>query len=506
MSMHVTMNSTVSPNGPAQASETPFNISDYVNFDFDFETPHENTDAPSNTSVAQPFQSKAMLDPYVGFVDAVDTDFASTFQLLADGNTLGNSVNATRPTSEDLAMNDAFQTAIETGTSLDDFTVFEPTIFAQDIEPAALETRHPPSKLVRLPAHVSANPQLPTSSPILKQPSIWVPVSPQLQQHLNTMYASEIVQQRETSSPAPVLYFPAEEPCAYSTYSIQSLPNKVHTQYEIQQTPEPEREATPISPSLMMRESTAPSSQDPFPSGMHSPNPPTTECDAPHAKDPIPTLIKKHTLDASEPDSESSQKRTKIAQAGTLATVAMDGDSDNYDEPVITRKNIARQNPLPIAAEDDDSDGESEDDSENESENDYNDRSCNTNTSGSSAAPSSQLPSPIPVIQKGPSADSPAYQTPRKRPNWRYEQAQEVCLREQRRREWNLRRADTLSANVKAPNRKLQKLLKEIEDSEEFAEAQGFKVGEKMESDKDQGAVRRRPVRRGARKSYVGQE
>ena len=499
------MNNTISTTCPAQAFETTFNISDYVNFNFVFETPHESVDTPSDISVVHPFQSMTVHDPLVGFVDAADTEFAGTFQLPGDCNVLGNSVNATQAAPEDIAMTDAIQTAFETDASCDDFNVFKSTAFAQSFDSGALETTSFPSNLISPFKHVLADHIVPDPSQIMHDPSIWLPVPPQVQQHLNTVYASELVQQLNVPNPAQVLFFPAKEPLGLSTSSNQSPSNDVHAGDEPSQTARPELQTTLISPSLLMHESpTLP--QDLFSNGMHSPFTQTIDEDVLDIENLASALPQKRTVDTNEHDPEPALKRIRTAQAGNLPPVAKDDDTDDDDEPVITRGRTTRQISLPIAAKDDDSVGESKAGSEGESENNRDDRSCESDNSGSLSAPSSLPLPPTSIMRTGPSIHPRIKHATIHGPNWRYEQAQEVRLREQRRKEWNQKRTNPLGAKGKAPSRKMQKLLKEIEDSEGFAEAQGNTAEEGVESDEDRGPLRRRPVRKEAKKSYVGQE
>ena len=82
----------------------------------------------------------------------------------------------------------------------------------------------------------------------------------------------------------------------------------------------------------------------------------------------------------------------------------------------------------------------------------------------------------------------------KKGPYWRYEHKSEFRLRVQRQKNWYHRQQ---SAKGEFPNRKMQRMLDEIIDTKEFAEVQDHEV--------EENGIRR-PVRKGARKSYVGQE
>lgn len=220
--------------------------------------------------------------------------------------------------------------------------------------------------------------------------------------------------------------------------------------------------------------------------------------------------MRTRALDTSEHDTEPTPKRAKIAQVDELLNFAMDVDSDSDDEPIITEKKIAEQNLLPVTADSDNSDCESdpEPETKSECENNCDQRSGDGGNSISSSTPSSPILPSTPVMRTGIPAHLGSTQLPRQGSNWRYERAQEIRLRELRRREWHKRRTTALDAKGKVPSRKMQKLLKDIEDSEEFAEPQDYGIEGRVEveGEEDRRSVRRRPVRKGARKSYVGQE
>ena len=498
------MNTTIGTTITTQAFETTFNISDYLNFDFVFEAPHESVDAPSGTAVVHSLQSTAAHDPYVGFMDAADTEFANTFQALGGCKVLGNA-NANQAAPDDLSMGHAIQTAIENDASHDDFNVLESTVFAQTVGSGARETTSFPSKLISPLEDVIADTLEPNPSQIMEDPSVWLPVSPQIQQHLNTVYASDIIQQLSVPNPAPVLFFPAVEPFSPPTSSMQSPPNGVQTRHKSASTPLLESETTSINPSLLMHESpTLP--QELFFNGMRSPFTRTNDNGVLDVGDSGSALLKKRTLDTDEADPKPASKRTRTAQVENFPVAAMDDDTDEDDEPVVTRRRTARHYSLPIAEKYDDSVGESRAESESVSESNSDDRSCDSGSPGSLSAASSLPVSPTPLARAGIPAHPRTKQAPTHGPNWRYEKAQEVRLREQRRKEWKQKRTNPLGVRGKAPSRKMQKLLEEIEDSEGFAEAHGYRVEEGVGSEENRGSVCRRPVRKGARKSYVGQE
>lgn len=490
------MNSTMFTTGPAQAHETKFNISDYVNFDFDFEAPHEDVDAPLDIFLAEPLQSTGTLDPRVGYPDAVDADYAGIPRLPSDDGYLANNIHATQAVLESLTKTDALQSTFDIQPSLDEFAIFAPTTVAPGGNSAVFEIPHFSSMSDQLPRHMSNNPSLPHHSQIMREPSIWLPVSSQLQQHLNTVYASELTRQLDTVNLAPVLYFPAEQayPCLPS--SVQSMRDDM---------PRPELVTTSIDPSVLMHERTALPSQGPVQNGMQSPISPVTDQTMPDLEYPGSILMRTRTLDTNDHDNEPAPKRVKLAQAQGVVNSAREVDSDSDDEAIITRKKIAQQHSLLLTTEDDNSDCESEIEPESESENNRHHRSGESGNSSSSSNLSSPILPYTPVMRAGKLAHPTFKQLPRQGSNWRYERAQEVRLREQRRKEWQQRRTRALGAQGKAPDRKMQKLLKEIEDSEGFAEAQDHGVEGGVDSEKDRGSVGSRPVRKGTRKSYFGQ-
>lgn len=531
-------------NGPAQASETPFNISDYVNFEFDLETPNQSVDVSSETSVVEPLRGMSIDDPYAGFVDAADTQSAGIFQLPDGSNALGDDFAASlvpsedcdipntfeapisaaallgdftpmNPVFEDLGMTDAFQTATETDSPLDDFTVSRATALTHGINPAALEISRCPSRSVPPPKQVSTNPEWRVSPQAIREPSRWAPLTPgvqrgpsrwvlacpQLQRHLNSVYAAELTSIRTNPSPAPVVYFPAGQRLGSHVPVDSFPPRSVPRQYEISQTSQRRTENPSVAPSSLMQAPQQPSSDR-----MYHPTSPLTDGEVPNAEDLALSPTKKRAIDTDESDTEPAPKRAKIGQTETMPKVAKDNDSDDDDEPVMKRTRSARRNSLPTVAKhdesEDDSDDESNDESEDESDDDPEDKSdVRASSARSSASPSRTLP-PTPVTRKATSALPPSSPVPKKRPNRRSEQQHKSRPRNQQRKGSSRSRENYTSAKGKAANRELQKLLEEIEDTEEFAEAQGYEV----ESKGSQDAVPRRPVRRGARKSYVGQE
>ncbi|KAL9070544.1 MAG: hypothetical protein Q9161_004841 [Pseudevernia consocians] len=474
------------------ASETPMNISDYVNldFDFDFEAIRHRDDVPSEASVPVGSLHGMSIDHmFTDGVGSIDTEFTGLFQLFDGSNALGDSLTTTgsQRSSEqgsshdarealiadptllsglsvahlDSEMTDAFNKLTEINAPFGDYTAIDLGVESLGMADAS-QTTNEREPSVWVPTDLKSH----------QHPSGWVPVSQELQQHLNTVYASQLARNLASAHPAPVLYFPAQDSLVSPVSSIQSLLSGVHSQLAIPPVCQPGSELSSIDPSVLMHESTATSPQKRPLNNEHSSTSP--------AEDPAFFPIKKRAINASESDSEPVPKRIQTAQEESLLTVVKDGESgDELKE----------------------SDDQSEDDTMGASYDEY----SNSNSSGRpSTSPSPILP-PTTVTRKG---SSPPRNNPsvKKGPYWRYEQVKEVHLRNQRREKWNGRRAKHVNAKGEAYDRNMQRLLEEIEDTEEFAEAQGYKVTEKSGNDKDQDLVRRRPVRKGARKSYVGQE
>ena len=492
-------------------------------------------------------RSMSVDEPYAIFADAVDTDIAGNFQLLDGSNALGDVVNPTQaasedrgthsafqapfitptlvngfpaiqlgqedssmidaivdtnaamggssglgPASEDLDMADNFQTTFDTDASFDDFPIHEPRLFAHCIDQTALEITSSSSKWAPLPMTMKAEPQaqLLASSQAVRnssdwlrhiseteqEPSRWAPASPQLQQHLNTIYGSQLIQNSCHTSPASVLYFPVQQQLASTTSGVA-------VEHQSSQISQSAAEIAAIDPSLLMRVRTRLPDAGISSNGTCSPISLPIDEEALASEDLALTLRENCALDAIEPDSETTSKRIKTTQ---------DDASDDDDKPAVTITRTERQSHFPVVGRDEKSENLSEYESRDDSGDDADDECYDSEPS--------DLPSVLP-----PSATSgpvPSHKITKKGLSRRYEQQQESRQSDQRTKQSNRRRAHNSAARVKAPSRKMQNLLQEIEDSEGFVKAQGDKVRESGERD----FATRRPVRKGARKSYVGQE
>lgn len=447
--------------GRAQASETSLNKSVYVNLDLDIDVPIPTVGWSQSNSVAEPPHDMCVDGCNVGFDTAEEAVLARVFGSpdssdalcfgpdateVASAESGGTDAgfcdsNALSPTPEDSDMTDTFQTTIETDSMPEDRNIFEPRGFVN-----------------------SAVLQLPHS------PSTWVPVSSQLQQQLDVVYATQLSQLAVDPIPPPMLNLHAAGPWAPPMPSIWSTPSDDALLTDFTQTPQLNAEALTVDPILLMRSE---GEVTHLPNGTYQSSLPNTDTYESEDENAVVTSIKKRGFHPSDSDSEPATKRIKTAKSLTIDVEYL--DSDDKDNGEMTLALRPRRDDLLNVAKD----KHSFDASDDEAENNPPDESYDNDTS---------VPlSTNPALKKG--------------PNWRYEHAKETRVRNQRRKEWDRRRETSAGAKGRAPNRKMQKVLEEIEDTMEFAEAHGYEVGESMGGDGDL----RRSARRGARKNYVGQ-
>lgn len=411
-------------------------MSVYVNLDLDIDIPNPISTvgwAQSNL-VAEPARDMCVDGCYVG----LEPDATSVASAESGGTDAAfRDSNALSPTPEDSDMTDTFQTTIETESMPDDRNIFEPMGF---VNSAALQIPH--------------------------SPSTWVPVSSQLQQQLNMVYATQLSQLGVDPIPNPVLYLPAAGPWAPPMPSIWSTSSDDVLLTDFTQTPQLNADTLAVDPILLMRSE---GEATHLPNGTYQPSLPNTDTYESEDENSVVTSIKKRGFHPSDADSEPATKRIKTTKSSAIDVEHL--DSNDKDNGEITLALRPRRDLLLNVAKDEHSLDASDDEAENNPPNESYDNDLSTN----------------PALKKG--------------PNWRYEHAKETRLRNQRRKEWNRRRETSAGAKGQAPNRKMQKLLEEIEDTMEFAEAHGYEVGESMAEDGDL----RRSARRGAKKSYAGQ-
>ena len=455
----------MSYNNSAQGFEAPFNLGDYVAFDFDFEAPETS-------------QAMSIDNP-------LDANYAENFDTVFTGT----SQHATPAASVDYSMMDALPTMSETNFPLEDFTVFERMPLAADVDTDALQN----------PSHSPS--WLPPTLDFQPEPSRWVPVPPELQKQLNTTYAPQLDLLSCDPNPAPVLFLAAEDHLGSPAGSATSHPSGGLTVYGPPQTSEPRTGTASIDPSLLMRESTG-LSPTRLPSyDTSGPSSSISEQHAPEDDALVSNTTTKRAFDAGETEFEPTSKRIRIAEAEPMVDAAEDTESEDDDDQVGKQVSVSQPDSLPVAISDVEAEAMTEAHSQDESAKTQEDDSDNGSDS-STLSETLALP-PDPVVSKVPSALQSSGTSLKKNAYWRYEQANETDLRNERRNQWSNRLTNaTTGAKGKTRSRKMQKLLEEIEDSQSFVEAQGFKAGEDVRG----GTGARRPVRNGARKSYVGQE
>ena len=458
-------------NNSTQGPEAPFNLSDYVTFDFDFEAPETS-------------QAMSIDNPF-------DANFAETFDTVFTGT----SQQATQIASVDFSMMDALPTTSETDTPLEDFTVFEPMAILADVDADAL---HNPGSLPSSPPS-----WLPPTLNFQPEPSRWVPVPPELQKQLNTTYAPQLDLLACDPNPAPALFLAAGDQRVSLAESAASHPSGNLTEYGLPSTSEPRAETASINPALLMRESTGLSPPRLPPNDTSCPSSLITEHCGPQDAALASITTAKRAFDASESELEPTPKRIKTAEAGPVEIAANDEDSDDDGELDEMRVSFSRPDLLPVTVKEEEPEPTNEAQSQDVLDYTQEDDSNKDIVSSDPSPPSPTLfLPPGPVAQKIPSTLKSNSSSSKKSAHWRYEQANETDLRNQRKKQWSDRlRNGSTAAKGKTPSRKMQKLLEEIEDTQGFVEAQGSKAGESMGGSSGAG----RPIRSGARKSYVGQ-
>ena len=437
-------------NNSAQGPEAPFNLGDYVTFDFGFEAPETS-------------QAMSIDNPF-------DANYAETFDTVLNGN----SQHATQAACVDYSMMDALSTTSETNTPLDDFTVFEPMALIANVDADAL---HNPGSLPNSPPS-----WVPPTLNFQPEPSRWVPVPPELQKQLNATYAPQLDLLACDPNPAPVLFLAAENQLGYRAGSAASHPSGDLSGHELPPTSEPRAATESIDPALLMRESTGLS--PPRPPSYDTPGPPSsiTEHCEPNDSTLASFMTTKRAFDAGESESEPTRKRIRTAEAEPMVDVAEDEDSVQVHDMVEKRVGVSQPDLLPVVVKEDEPEPTTEARSQEELENaQEDDPNPDIVSSDSSPPPPTFISPPGPVAQKVPAPLTSRNSSSKKSAYWRYEQTNETDLRNQRRKQWSDRlRNDSTAANGGPPSRKMQKLREEIEDSQGFVEAQGCKAGESV--------------------------
>lgn len=270
-----------------QTLEMPLDMADYVNFHFDVDA-IDLTEGSRNL-VAAPVQNAGVGDPYVenlGVLESGTGNFETThsFGNPVDMGAPFGDFTTQSPISECSYMTDSFQTLIEPNASRNNFSVFEPIAFADSVNPATLETPRSPSR--------------------------WVPASPELQKHLNRVYAPQLARLAADPNPPPVLYFPAEGGPVFPMPNIRSVADDDLIRTGFLQTPHINGERLPIDPSLLIPKSIAGSVSLPLSNGKQHLMSPISDASVPDAEGQTLTPTNKRAFDAKDSDCEPAPKRT----------------------------------------------------------------------------------------------------------------------------------------------------------------------------------------------------
>ena len=318
-----------------------------------------------------------------------------------------------------------------------------------------------------------------TEQEIEQLASTWVPVSPwPQQQQLNSEVAPQLGTLAADPSPPPALFLPAEGGSIHPVSDIPFLPPNADLPWNgFPYSPQLDATPSTVDPSLIVQGTGDVSSLLLPPAGTYDPILPDADAYVPDAEDQAGTSASMPAFATDDFQLEPAPKRTEIAES--LLDTSMDMESNDDDDGVVTGGESARHDSLPTDVINEDDDGTLD--------------NCQGETNPVHVSDNSELSDPLSAHA---SSNLPADSTPEKDPDLRGEQAEETRLRGQRLEEKNRRRsANRASVRAKAPTRKTQKLLKEIEDTKGFAGSQDVEVGEGG-----------RPVRRGVRKNYKGQE
>ena len=412
--------------------------------------------AGSNTSNAfqAPIVTPATSSAAFGAMDlgSGDVDIVDPFGTPVDISATYCDSLTMSPDSQGWNMTDNFQTPIDAVGILDDFDVADPMTFTGDVD------------------------LIPTAQEIGQLPSMWVPVSPGHQQQLNSEFAPQLGLLAADPSPPPVLFLPAEGVSVHPVSNIPSfLPNTDLPWNGFPNSPQLDAEPSTADPTSIVQGTGEVSSLLLPPAGTYGQISSDADAHVPNAEDQALISTNMRAIATDGFQLEPAPKRTKIAEP-LPATLKDMGSNDDNDGVVIGAETAGHVS-LPTDVKDEDYDDTV--DAEGETDPDY--VSDNNHSSDTVSAHAS--------------SNLPANPTPQKGPNWRSEQAEKIRLRKERREERDIRQADGASVKGKARGRKTGKLLKEIEDSKGFTGVQGVEVGESG-----------RPVRRGARKNYKGQE
>ena len=513
----------MNPGRPVRAFEESSDTSDYVDFDVDNNTHDPTTFSASNTSAVDPFENINVDGSTAACADMVGTGFFAGMSRLpqfidpmslqldvappvafaaSDGFNAFQAAAAAAP----FASSAAFGGAVDAGFGdvdlmgplgsrvditaeyCDSFTMSPDTLGWSVTDgfqtPIGADGLYNGFAAVDPMAFAGGVDLIPASHEMEQLPSMWVPVSPGLQQRLNSEFAPQLGLLAAVPCPPPVLFLPAEGCSVHPVSNIPSLPNAHLPWNGFPYSPQLDAGFFTVDPSLIVQGTGEVSSLLLPPAGTYGPVSSDTDAHVPNAADQALTSTDMRGFGSDGFQLEPAPRRTRITES--LPSTLRDVESNDDDEGVAAGEDSAAHVSLSNDVNDEDFDTTTFD-AAGESDPDYlSDNSNSSISSVSSANASLSLPPANSTAQNGPR-------------NRRHEQAGKIRLRKERRREERNYRRRSAAEGAEAQSRKTQKkLLREIEDSKGFAGSQHIRVGE--------GGVGGRPVRKGARKNYEGLE
>ena len=374
----------MNPETPAQASQQPFNMADYVNIDLDDESSGTSstvqTASHTSTSMTEPLQNLYTAD--TSNEDLVMTEPSES--ALSSHATYCDSIMLS-PAPENLHLTDAFQTPIERVAIPDHSAVVQPVAMLDGVENGASEVQQ----------YSSSN---------------WVPVSSEMQRHLNMVYAAQIAKLSNDPNPPEMFLLPANGISAASQGpGIPSLVNEHPAGIAFSQTPHLHDEPGMVDPSLPVQGTGEMFPILPSSAGIYRQISPNADIYMPDHTTSTLTSLNKRALDPDHSDSEELlPKRIKTARELGLTVEILDPMDEDH---------------MPMIQTKDEEEYDDEQDAEGEDDLDY--VTLRPKPSGEE----------LPIFGEDNSDYIAPAPNPKRGPTWRYEQAHETRLRHLRREE-----------------------------------------------------------------------
>ena len=412
-----------------------FDLSHYVNFDFDPDVSQDALDVNLNISADETFTEMNSGIIYGGLDEPIESGFAGTGSLFEESTTLSIAYDA-------FVSGSAMKSPMHLQSST-------------DLSLHALSSRLPGQSE---PVGLARESQ--------QEVSRWLPVSPHLQKHLNMVYASQLKRLAADPNPPPALFLPAEEersamtmPCVQSPFNGDD-PGPISSQ-----VPDTQFDIASIDPSLLMQ-----GKDEMSVFGTDQSNLSVTDSEGSEATKSGEK--RNRTLDAEISDCEPAPKRHKTSEANEQPiTVTRSNESDEQSSPPFVNKVHESLN-----------------------------ETSNGSVFSTDDIPHNSAPSNLSSDQHPPFlvlTTINSNHTPKNGFKWRFEQKDKARFRKERATLWERRRRrrNRLGINGKYRAPKGSRLLDEIRDTREFAEAQGQEA---------EGRGYRRGVRKVGRRGYVG--